>query len=595
MTSTTTQPSEIAREALRRLAMRRIQPTPDNYRALYHEIAGIAHTDAFPDRAMKAVASSLPRATPEQLKFARQIDAAIVDRNWAMFKIALVTLVDERNVTTRTWSLLIRELLTQLERRHSGLTPTKKRDALDHVLESCSSDADQLYARLHSLLRAWSQTPQASAESRAAKHGEMADAPQASATGATPAQPDSITDLDTASELRELLAQVLENGIGALLVEAPDTTQEITVLAADIRAARSQVSLEAVTARLKQFAYNLQWVTEDQAELKAALLRLINLLMENIGELIVEDNWLHGQIAMIMEQVSGALNVRRLDEVERRLKDIIHTQSALKKNLSDARDRIKTMLAGFVEHLTGFTESTGDYHAKIETCAERISTANDISELTDVIDQVMRETHAIQTRVEHSRNEMQEMKSRVEDADREISRLQQALVQTSEMVRQDHLTGALNRKGMQETLDRELSRSRRRNSPLCVALLDIDNFKRLNDTYGHQTGDDALVHLANVVCGTLRPHDTLARYGGEEFLIMLPDTGLHDAVTALARLQRDLTKKFFLHNNEKLLITFSAGVAQFKDDEARDDAIGRVDAAMYQAKRSGKNRVVAAD
>ena len=181
------------------------------------------------------------------------------------------------------------------------------------------------------------------------------------------------------------------------------------------------------------------------------------------------------------------------------------------------------------------------------------------------------------------------------EAEQEVIRLQNELAETSEMVRHDQLTGALNRKGLEETLDRELARSQRRGTPICVALLDVDNFKALNDTYGHQTGDDALVHLARVIRETMRPHDTLCRYGGEEFLVILPDTQVADAVSALTRLQRELTKRFFLHKNDKLLITFSAGVTAFRAEEKRNDAIARADAAMYQAKKTGKNRVVSAE
>jgi diguanylate cyclase len=90
----------------------------------------------------------------------------------------------------------------------------------------------------------------------------------------------------------------------------------------------------------------------------------------------------------------------------------------------------------------------------------------------------------------------------------------------------------------------------------------------------------------------MRPNDTLARYGGEEFLILLPDTHLDDAVNALTRLQRELTKKFSLTNNQKLLITFSAGVTAVGEHEDRTAAFKRADAAMYEAKKAGKNRVV---
>ncbi len=101
--------------------------------------------------------------------------------------------------------------------------------------------------------------------------------------------------------------------------------------------------------------------------------------------------------------------------------------------------------------------------------------------------------------------------------------------------------------------------------------------------------------ILRVIKEALRPSDSVARYGGEEFLIILPDTGMQEAMASLERLQRELTKKFFLHNNERKLITFSAGVALRTDNEDKEDLIGRADKAMYQAKQTGKNRVVAAE
>jgi diguanylate cyclase len=92
----------------------------------------------------------------------------------------------------------------------------------------------------------------------------------------------------------------------------------------------------------------------------------------------------------------------------------------------------------------------------------------------------------------------------------------------------------------------------------------------------------------------LRPQDTVARYGGEEFVIVMPDTALDQGVEAMTRLQRELTKRFFLEGSERLLITFSAGVAQMGADESGADTIKRADQGMYLAKRAGKNRVLAA-
>ena len=159
-------------------------------------------------------------------------------------------------------------------------------------------------------------------------------------------------------------------------------------------------------------------------------------------------------------------------------------------------------------------------------------------------------------------------------------------------MRHDQLTRTLNRRGLEEAFEHEFARAQRRRSPLCVGLLDIDNFKKLNDTLGHDAGDAALIHLATVIRETLRPQDTLARFGGEEFVILLPDTPLDNAVTALVRLQRELTRRFFLHDNEKLLITFSAGVTELQEGDTQASITKRADEAMYTAKKTGKNRVV---
>ena len=174
---------------------------------------------------------------------------------------------------------------------------------------------------------------------------------------------------------------------------------------------------------------------------------------------------------------------------------------------------------------------------------------------------------------------------------RRIHELEDELRQVSNLVREDQLTGTLNRRGLDEAFGRELARSERLEAPMAIGLLDIDHFKKLNDTFGHQVGDEALRHLARVIKNLLRPTDTLARYGGEEFLILLPNTLEEEATEVLKRVQRELTRRYFLHNNEKVLITFSAGVAQRRPDEDQTALVARADAAMYRAKQAGRNRV----
>lgn len=573
-------PSELARETLKQLAMRRKPPTPDNYRAIYHEIAGTTAAEAFPERSLKALAAALPRETPEQARFFRQIDAAIGEGNWEPIKAALTELMNKAAVQPN-WATLIRDLLTQFEARQAGLTAAKKRETLDHVLSS-SGSAELLFGRLQSLTRSWSQ-------GAAEEGGLPADTPP---DAVVPAQTDPAGAPNR--ELQELLADIIDTALGALLADSPDMAREAEALAADARAAQSTEQLGSLATRLKKFTYRFQFVAEDQIELRTALQHLLNLIIDNINELVIDDQWIQGQVAVVRDLIGQPLNLRQLDDVERRLKDLIYKQSTLKKSLLDARERMKTMLASFVDRLAEFASTTGEYHDRIGVCAEKISKAKDITDLSDVLDVVMQETRAVQLAAQRSRDELTEMRTRVQEAEQEVARLTEELAQTSEMVRHDTLTGTLNRKGMDEAMEREVGRARRRDTPLCIALLDIDNFKKINDTYGHEAGDQALVHLAQVVKTALRPQDTLARFGGEEFVIILTDTRLDDAIQAMVRVQRELTRKFFLHRNEKLLITFSCGVAELAAEEQPGEAIGRADQAMYLAKRAGKNRVMAA-
>lgn len=582
-------PSEIARETLRQLSMRRIPPTPDNYRTLYHEIAGTPAAEAFPERAWKTVVNALPRDNVEQTKLARQLDASIGSKSWDGVRSALTDFIAKVATEPPNWSGLIRDLVSQLEKHHVGLTPAKKREALDHLL-AASGSPDLLFSRLQSVLKTWNKQPEGNEEALAEKPAELAAAVATPAASAAAASVPAMTR--GWQELQDLVAKLLEDVIGPLVADNAELARETVELAGALRTATGADQLAFIQEQLKKYSYRLNFVAEDQFELKAALLHLIQLIVENISELVVEDQWLSGQLAIVRDLVHEPLNLRRLDDVERRMKDVIFKQGALKQSLNEAKDRLKLMLVTFVDRLADFSESTSDYHDKIEQCADKISKANDIGELSDVLDEVMRETRVIQLNAQRSRDELAHMRSRVTEAEAEVTRLQDELAQASDMVRQDPLTGALNRKGMNEAMETEVARAKRHRSKLCLALLDIDNFKKLNDSLGHAAGDAALVHLAKVVQETIRPEDTLARYGGEEFVVLLPDTPVDHAVNAMVRVQRELTRRFFLHNNDKVLITFSCGVAELGPDEDPHEALKRADAGMYLAKRAGKNRVV---
>ncbi len=350
----------------------------------------------------------------------------------------------------------------------------------------------------------------------------------------------------------------------------------------------------ALKSMLLSYSDRVSFVAEDQAEIKKALLKLLHMVFENIADLSLDEQWLKGQMDALMEASTPPLTLRRLDDVERRLKDVIFKQKDAKEHALQAQNEMRDMLAAFIDRLSDMAKSTGTFHEKLEENARQIEQAKTLAEIAPVLKEVVSATRNMASQSKTSSEELQIMRDRALQTDAELVKLHQELDRVSTQARHDPLTGALNRKGLEEAVEREISSVRRKETPLCMALLDIDNFKKLNDTMGHATGDIALAHLAKVARECMRPQDTLARYGGEEFVILLPDTPLDKGIEAMTRLQRELTKKFFLAGTEKMLITFSAGVAQLAPDETGSDAIRRADKAMYLAKRAGKNRVLGA-
>ncbi|MFT3857002.1 MAG: GGDEF domain-containing protein [Aquabacterium sp.] len=175
---------------------------------------------------------------------------------------------------------------------------------------------------------------------------------------------------------------------------------------------------------------------------------------------------------------------------------------------------------------------------------------------------------------------------------RQAKRLQAAIVRVEEMATHDMLTGALNRRVGTELAEAELRQVERQAAHFCVALLDLDHFKQINDGRGHQVGDAVLVALADHVRAQLRQVDKVARWGGEEFLILLPSVTLEQAQVALDRV-RDGFAALRLVQHPDLCATFSVGLAQARAGDTLEHLLERADHALYEAKRQGRNRCVA--
>jgi diguanylate cyclase len=588
MSSQLSNPSEIARETLKTLALRKIPPTPDNYRKIYAEIGNTPPEESNgAQQVLHSIADLLVKQSGKPALVGNQLQKSLASKNWQHYLSEVEKVLPVAKAGTPlipSWSELIRDLLRQIETQHKGLTITRKKEGLETVLTRFAANPETLFEKLQGLLRSWTGTP----SSAASPADMLADTPDAAAT--TTASSGILSGSDTHTQLRELLAQTLESTLSA----QPEFSAEVDSFARQIRAATDYDQITKIAKQLRSFWLKVELRGGDKVKIQEGLVRLLRLLVENVGELVEDEEWLHGQVATLQEIVANPIDKRIIADAERSLRDAIIKQSLLKKSLNDAKTTLKILMTSFIDRLGDLTESTGDYHQKIEGYSQKIGKTNNITELSHILHDIMQDTRVIQASALRSHEELLRTRKQVQESEDKIKQLEQELEQVSELVHEDQLTGALNRRGLDEAFEREATRADRNESPLCVALLDIDNFKRLNDTHGHQAGDQALIYLINVIRETLRPSDAVARYGGEEFVIILPDTDIDNAEITISRLQRELTKKFFLHENDRILITFSAGIALRAPQEDQEDAIGRADKAMYQAKKAGKNQVVLA-
>jgi diguanylate cyclase (GGDEF)-like protein len=172
------------------------------------------------------------------------------------------------------------------------------------------------------------------------------------------------------------------------------------------------------------------------------------------------------------------------------------------------------------------------------------------------------------------------------------SELKDALARIHKLATRDDLTGLINRRHMEELAEIEHRRAMRSGSVPCLCLLDIDQFKRINDLHGHAAGDEVLRVFSRHVGASMRETVVLARWGGEEFLVMMPDTQTHEARIGIERLRRLLSRDEVWAGKPHLRVSFSAGLTAWRLDEPLRDALARADGALYEAKASGRDRLV---
>jgi diguanylate cyclase len=391
-----------------------------------------------------------------------------------------------------------------------------------------------------------------------------------------------------------LLELVRSWQVPGTLIE-PETALLARELGQFVPASASEDDLKRVRDMGRDLGARIERNLTNGSALQGELIAVIRFVFANLGAFSEDDQWLHNQLQATGESLGGSVSADDVTRAKDVLCSVVDRQRELQKVITAAQFGIKAIMLEIVRQASSLVEDTAGYTDRMAQLGDRIRSSNDLTSIKTVVDELDSFVRDMGSSVRRSHDGMSATNARLVEAEQQIVELRRDLAQTSEKVRRDNLTGTLNRSGLEEIWSREIQVARTNATPLSIGLMDIDNFKLLNDQYGHVVGDEALVHLTSVIRNALHGTDTMARYGGEEFVILLPDTDEDGARALMLRLQRELTKHFFMRGESHVLVTFSAGVTVVRlEQDTLVSAIERADSALYEAKHAGKNRVCVA-
>lgn len=267
------------------------------------------------------------------------------------------------------------------------------------------------------------------------------------------------------------------------------------------------------------------------------------------------------------------------------------TDEQLADSTIEAGEQLSGKMDNVIELIASVTGDTNKFGESMQGVSDALTSEISAADLGQVVETIVAATKQMETRSRELEEKLTESKSEVEE-------LRSNLTQARNEALTDQLTGIANRKAFDEVLLSSIAEASQNGSEMCLAMADIDFFKKFNDTFGHQAGDQVLRLVGRCLKGNVKGQDTPARYGGEEFAMILPNTALEDALKLSNQIReivksRELVKKSTGENLGR--VTMSLGVAQFAVGDTPQTMIARADAALYEAKEQGRNCVVAAE
>ncbi|SMP03653.1 diguanylate cyclase [Desulfurobacterium pacificum] len=254
---------------------------------------------------------------------------------------------------------------------------------------------------------------------------------------------------------------------------------------------------------------------------------------------------------------------------------------------SEDKELIKKIVTGITEEIENLIYTLEEHQVSLKQKEDSVREVKDNIEDRNIKDMLS----FIITELQTIRAQNNELKKKLEESNQQIKKLTKELEESRKEASTDFLTQVANRASFDRALSDMVKDFYNRNYPFALLMIDIDNFKQINDTYGHQAGDYVLQELARVIKQQLRARDIVARYGGEEFAIILPGVTFSQAVKIAERIRKSVEKHLFKYRDKVIPVTISVGVAVMRDGLDEVSIVEKADKALYLAKRAGKNQV----
>lgn len=300
--------------------------------------------------------------------------------------------------------------------------------------------------------------------------------------------------------------------------------------------------------------------------------------------------YVSGADGELNKTIDGML--RNGEEFSEEKNEALYRRFCAEKDVSElrrVREDLQQLLLAILKEVTELTGQTEEYHSFVSLSVNRLSEDATIHEIKEVISEIIEKTKTLGTFGKTAQQELRKTTKALEELKRDFEQ-----VRTEVIV--DFLTGVANRKAFDDTLITCVDEAASDDRDLSLLLIDIDNFKRYNDEFGHLVGDEVLKFVAKKMKEMVKGRDVVARFGGEEFAVILPQTPLAGATSAAKNIQGffAVTPLRTVASAKDLgILTVSIGVALYRPGESCEEFIHRCDQALYEAKKAGKNRVVA--